>query len=451
MRRRVAHLVNRCSTLLVVVASLVHHGRGLAASEQDVRRDLSEVTKLADALRAEQYAIASELIKRHPEEFDALRIMGYVHSSHGNLKQMSECWQKCRQLQPDRADIYDQLGRYEFQAERYKEAIENWKMALKINPKLTGVLQQVGNALLNLGQAEAARQALHSELERSPRSSQAYYLLGEALFQLEDFASAKKAYLAATKLSPTHRRAFYGLIKTCTRLGQVEDATAYAKEFQRLESAADQADLEYRRQFDDLQQMREKLAVTCVDAGRVYLQDQDTETAERLWSRAATLDPKNVPSRSLLAGLFNKRRQLNKALQQYQQLAQLQPRNVEHQEQIGMLHARTGNPRAAETAFRKMVELAPENAAGYRMLAKFYLNTNQQSALAFKLSRQAVKLEPIGESYFVLGWSSAKLGKLADAVAALTEATRLDPKNARYRQLHELVQKSRQSAKQKGN
>jgi tetratricopeptide (TPR) repeat protein len=88
-----------------------------------------------------------------------------------------------------------------------------------------------------------------------------------------------------------------------------------------------------------------------------------------------------------------------------------------------------------------MVQLAPNVAAGYRALAKFYLNTKRQSARARELAMAAVKLEPVADSYFVLGWASASNNKLSEARAALSRAIKLDPDNKTYRQLYELVQK----------
>jgi tetratricopeptide (TPR) repeat protein len=86
-----------------------------------------------------------------------------------------------------------------------------------------------------------------------------------------------------------------------------------------------------------------------------------------------------------------------------------------------------------------MVEIAPRNAAGHRALAKFYLNTNREAALAKKLADKAVKLDPVADSYFVLGWASAKNGKRQQALAALQKAIQLNPGNATYQQLYRTV------------
>jgi tetratricopeptide (TPR) repeat protein len=88
-----------------------------------------------------------------------------------------------------------------------------------------------------------------------------------------------------------------------------------------------------------------------------------------------------------------------------------------------------------------MLAVSPQNAAGYRSLAKFYLNTKREATRAAQLAAQAVKLEPVADSYFVLGWSLAVNGRREEAAAAAQKAIQLEPNNPTYRQLYEMVRK----------
>jgi tetratricopeptide (TPR) repeat protein len=189
--------------------------------------------------------------------------------------------------------------------------------------------------------------------------------------------------------------------------------------------------------------MREKLAITCVDAGRLYYETNDTRRAEQLWIKAAASDAKNVDSRVLLGTLHSKAGQSAKALKQYEELARIQPNNIDHYQQMGFLQARLGNLAAAESALKQMLKIDPRDAAGHRALAKFYLNTKQQPTAALELAATSVKLQPVADGYFVLGWANAQNGKKHEAVAALEEAIRLAPNNPTYRKLYELVQKGK--------
>ena len=96
------------------------------------------VMEEAEALKQEQLAIADQLNQDFPHDFEALWILGFVHSSHGNLDEMYQCWQECSRLKPDRADVYEQLGRHAAQIEHYEEAVTYWQKALEIAPNLPG-------------------------------------------------------------------------------------------------------------------------------------------------------------------------------------------------------------------------------------------------------------------------------------------------------------------------
>ncbi len=398
----------------------------------------------AAVLKQEQYAIAQKLNEDFPNDFEALRILGFVHSCHGNLEEMFKCWQECCKLDPDRADVYDQLARHSVQLERYEDAVDYWRTALKVNPNLPGAHLGIGSAWQHLGRIDESIAELQEELRLSPRNGQAHYSLAEALFQQQEFAEAKTSYQKAVEFEPQNARAYYGLFKTCSRLGQKEEADRYAQEFQRIEAAINQADQEIRRQYDDLQQMRARLAMTCVDAARYYAKRQNLSSAERLWIRAIEVDNRHLDARTELAALYATQRKLPEAVRLYEELVQLEPDNADHFQQLGFLQARGGNLQAAEASLRQAIRIAPGQAAGYRSLAKLFLNTNQETKTARELSIVAVKLEPVAESYFVLSWACAKSGQRGDALSAIQQAIRLDPENATYRQLLEAIQKQPQ-------
>ena len=318
------------------------------------------IQQQARQLKKEQYQIASELLRTYPDDFNAIRVMGYAHSSHGNFEKMLLCWERCRNLQPKRADIHDRLARYYERREDYDLAIESWNLAIKLDPKLLLIHYRKGSALLDWGKPELALPALQTQLKLTPDHAQTRYLLGEIYFQTEQFEKAKTAFAETMKIQPDHLKACYGLVKTCARLSQIEEMQTHAKEFRSLEQQAIKADAEIRKSHDDIQDMERKLAITCVDAGRVYLAHRKPADAERLWHRAAELDANNVAARKELAVLFEKRGSIKKAIAMYAALTKLQPGEVENYKRAGLLHIRANNYDHAETLLKKIIELQPQ-------------------------------------------------------------------------------------------
>jgi tetratricopeptide (TPR) repeat protein len=441
------HLVRLAASGLAGVAAWVALGGSASIFAQEPAEnaapkfDAAAIQAETEKLRSEQYSVGERLLKEFPNQFEALRIMGYVYSGQADREKMVECWRKCAELEPNRADVLDQLGRYHFENQEYQKAIEHWQRALAIDVKFPGVHRQIGEALLHLSKPEEAKTYLQSAVETDPKDSDAYFVLGEVHFQLRDFKSAKQKYARAVDIKPTHKQAYYGLVKTCGQLGERDEVTKYSQKFKQLNSAMFAADREFRRQFDELEKIRKEVAVTCVDAGRLYAVNERMSEAEPLWKRAAELDQGNPTSRKLLGALYVKNRRAPEALEQFKILARLEPANPDHYQQLGFLEARLGNLAAAERDFKQMLKIAPKNAAGYRSLAKFYLNTKREAAQAQQLAATAVKLEPVADSYFVLGWAHAVNGRRDEAAAALQKSVDLEPKNPTYRQLHEMVRR----------
>ncbi len=73
----------------------------LSGDTERAPSDFAAVTAETDKLRSEQFAIGEQLLKDFPKDFEALRIMGYVYSGHGDHEKMAECWRQCVELQPE--------------------------------------------------------------------------------------------------------------------------------------------------------------------------------------------------------------------------------------------------------------------------------------------------------------------------------------------------------------
>ena len=403
-----------------------------------------EVLRLADRIRQEQYRLGELVLNDYPDNFHAIRLMGYVHSSQGNLEEMFKCWQRCADLAPDRADVLDQMAKHAMQAERYKEAIEYWKKALAIDPNLPDAYQFIGECLLNYGRPVDARRSLELATKKNPESAESFHLLGEAWFQSQEFEKAKQSFEKTIALQKNHTNAYYGLIKTCARLGLSDEMAKYAQAFQQLEAAAYDLDQQNRREFDDLASMRQKLANTYFDAGRIYL-EQRPEQAERMWRRATELDIAHISSREALAALYIKQRNAAKAIEQYEALAHVVPTNPAYFRQLGLFYVGMRDFSKAEQALQTLIKLNPQDPMGYRTLVQVYLNTDQKSDLALKLATRATQLQPNAESHFILGLALARNGKREQAIRTVQKAVELAPEKTSYQRFLKSLQEGRRA------
>jgi len=409
---------------------------GPTVSPSDVSPPLSEFTYLppttVEGLKAEEIEAAEQLVNDFADRPGPLDVLATVHEKHGDTEAAVECWQRCVALAPDSPQAYHALGRIALRKAAYQEAIDFWRKALENAPAMPRLHHQIACALTCLGKTEEAIEALKKDLEITPRAFRSHFLLGQAYLQLKQYKQAKTSYQAAIQLRGEYMNAYYGLATACARLGEREQAKQYREKFKELQARDLQNLKRQNKSFDDLLATRRQVAATYSEIGPYYARNGDLQKAERLWRKAAALDPTNGDCRLQLVELYWKSHRNAEALQVCEQLRKLDPKNALLCMRMSMLHVRLQQYDAAERALREVIALAPEQATGYDSLAQLYLHLNKRLPEAKALAQKAVELEPSALNYFTFSQACERTGDRAGALSALQRAIRLDPTNVSY-------------------
>ena len=393
-----------------------------------------DIKEQAGRLKQEQLQVAQQLADEFPQSFLAYQVLANVHKTQGNQQAFLECLQRCAQLDPKRSDVHEQLGIQTLTLEDYQAAIRHFRQSLSLKPNVA-VQVRLADALRQVGDTDEAQRILTAVAGHDP-TGKASYLLGELLFQQRHWTGAKTAYERALKNQPNHLHALYGMVKVSTQLGDVEAAEEYSAKFEQVQSVVAALNQQQRSTYDDLTELRRHAAQSFTDAGRVYHAQDQTAAAEQLWRRAAAADSRHIACRALLARHYEATKQYQRTIPLYQALIELQPQHLPHYERLGIRLASNGDFAGAERTFQAMTKVPPNAARGNRMLAKLYLNSDRQLEQALLLAKQSVKIDPVADSHFVLGWALAKSNQFTAARTALQRALELDRDNALYKKLY---------------
>lgn len=393
------------------------------------------------ALKKEAMEVVGRLRRHFPNSADPLALMGKVHLYLGNSAQAVECWERCLQLEPQPAEVYNSLGMIALQKGECAKAAMLWQKTLDIDPAMPGVHNRLARALMGQGKTKQAIAALQQEIKISPKASENYFLLGQQYLLLEDHQKAKQNYETAIAIEPNLTNAYYGLATVCARLGLRQKSGECREKFKTLKAEDRRVLKAQKLTFDDLDAVRQTVAHTYTDAARIYHKHDFLWKAEKHWQRAAELDPNATECRLELAWLYQKNNRGPEALKIYQQLREIEPDSAIHCLNMGVLYARSRQFGAAEKAFKKTQELAPRRSWGYCGLAQLYLRMNRRLPEAKTFAQKAVELESIAPNYFVLSEACDKSGDPRGALAAIERAVELDPDNARYRRIYELIRR----------
>jgi len=260
---------------------------------------------------------------------------------------------------------------------------------------------------------------------------------------LKEYQKAKENFEAAIRIKPGYTKAYYGLATMCARLGLKDESRQLQQKFKQLEAEDRKAGRHWRQVLDPLMVTRRSVAHTHTDIARVYHKHGNSDQAEQLWKKAATLDPNNVECRFHLSALYLQNHKLPDALKLYEQIAGIDPNNGVAYFFIGNINARMNRFEEAEKAYRKVMKVASKRSDGYRALAQLYLQNNCNLPEAKQLASRAVELEPAALNYFILAAACDKNGDSAGALWAIKQAIELEPGNAQYRRMQLLIREKK--------
>ena len=392
------------------------------------------------ALRTQEQQLAQQLLSDFPESENPLVLLGDFYENRGQTDQAWKVWQQVLKKNARRVDVYDRMAKVAFATDDYETSIRLWRTALQMNPSLPNLHNNLARSLMQLGQYQEAQQLLEKEIHPRGDNVARSLLLGAVHLELRQYEDAEQSYKKVLELDPNSPHACYGLYQVYSRLKDREKAAAYLKQFQQGKSQwrktkkktvvrnLSQADSEvnfYAR----------CLARLCADARKLYMAKGDRQTTEWLLTQAVELDPNSIAHRAALMSFYEDAGRVQEALDVCRVIKRLDPNNISCQLNMGLLSARLGQFAQAEKALRTAIDMAPTQADGYRELAQLYLRAKTKQVEARDLADQAVKLQPLADHYFLMGWACDVTGDRTRALEALQRAVALDPQNQTYQQV----------------
>lgn len=386
------------------------------------------------ALRREQLDAARGLQRDFPSG-DSAFALAMVFHEQGDVVSAIRSWQEGLDLPSEsvrlhrRAEVLAEFGEALRIREEFDRAEQAFRESLALQPRREQTLLRLGQLLYGRDRAEECLAVLDGGGAKSPT---AHGLRGKACQRLGRIEEARRHFEEALRLDPRLAEACYGLSMVCARLGAAAEANEYRARFAQLKAEQQTFGREYRATLNPLRTTRQSLAMTHTTVAWVYRDRGQPGTAERLWRRAAELDPANTACRFHLLMVYQQTGRNDDALRVCEEMIRAEPDNPFHQISLGNLESRRGRMAEAGRAYETAHRLGPDRAETCFALAQFYLRANTHLATAARLAAQAVRVSPVAPHQYVLSRAAARTGDRATAVAAIERACELDPANQEY-------------------
>jgi len=143
-----------------------------------------------------------ELLRNHPDNVDALRLLGVLSLNAGRLQEAERLLRHASNLAPDFAEALLDLGRVYKEQHKLQDAIEVLERAIALEPGnfLTHFL--LASALAPAARTDDATAAYRKALELRPRHAGSWLGLGHSLKTAGDQEEAIAAYRECLRLQP---------------------------------------------------------------------------------------------------------------------------------------------------------------------------------------------------------------------------------------------------------
>jgi len=138
---------------------------------------------------------------------------GYALLRKGRTAEAMDQYEQALRINPDDADVHNNLASALIMTGRPSEAIDHCKEALRIDPSSSEAHNNLGNALAQTGRPSEAIDHYKQTLRMSPNSSDAHNNLGAALALMGRISEAIEELKSALRIDPNNSDARNNLTK----------------------------------------------------------------------------------------------------------------------------------------------------------------------------------------------------------------------------------------------
>ncbi|QJB55319.1 tetratricopeptide repeat protein [Pseudodesulfovibrio sp. zrk46] len=244
-------------------------------------------------------------------------------------------------LDPKNAKAFLLLGNCAVKEQNWRNAFGAYGQAVELDPKLYEAQMGLGRIYLLSRQYEKAEEIASLVLEAEPGNTDAHLLRAGVLLQIKDYEGAQRILQAILVENPDNTDAALGLVTSYEKMGNMKQAlkemetaigrnpkslTLLFKAASMAETAEDYATAE--QYYNSLLHYAETKAPVQLMIARLYEKSGQTDKAEKTIQKLVQGDPENLDYPLNLAAFYLRKKDYGKSLAVTKEILAKDPENV---------------------------------------------------------------------------------------------------------------------------
>jgi predicted O-linked N-acetylglucosamine transferase (SPINDLY family) len=282
------------------------------------------------------------ILKKHPDHFDALHMLGVSEKQLGNHEAAMRLIKRALLSNPQSASVHSNLGSLLMDLKRFEEAVAACDKAIELDPRLVDAHYNRGNALVELGQFTKAVDSFRKALAIDPRHANAHNNCGNALCKSRQFLEAMSCYDQSITLNPGYAQAYANRAAASIELHRIDNAIS---------------------DLDRALALQPRNVEAWTNRGEALLRDHRFDDALANFDRALELDPKSLAAWLGRAHVLGLSRRIAEAKNACQEALAIEPMSVNGLVQLGQCHLFQAEIDLAIGCFDKALSIDPGHEA----------------------------------------------------------------------------------------
>jgi tetratricopeptide (TPR) repeat protein len=295
------------------------------------------------------------------------------------------------------------------------EALDWLERSQPLNPDYPPLAIKLGNRYLMNGELEKSRIQFKNVTTSDHKVPHAHLGLAKIALREDNLTDAQNQLQIALQLAPEYREAHALLADIYRRTADTARAEEEFKLMNKLPVRLDLADPVYSEM-----EAEGVSSFWCQVRANNYLNAGQLDDAEREFKKAVEAKPNEV-SYTSLGYVYQRKKQYDQALEQYQSALKLNPNYVSALNNSAVIYFETGKTAEAIELVKQALKIDPESVDSYLNLGTF-LNQSGRRAEAITTFKQGLELAPDDSRFpYQLAWllAASPEPKLRDGKEAL--------------------------------